>query len=81
MAQIVNSHVVECRECGAKVIVLVWSCGCVQVVNPNRGVEQETPTFGHSKECTHKFPILTGFERLCGNDKLLDRQEDPPCKH
>jgi len=82
MAHVVNSHLVKCSECGAKVIVLTWSCGCVHVVNPRRGVEDEiTPTLGHFKNCATKSQSLIGFERLCNKDKLLDRQEDPPCKH
>ena len=82
MAHVVNSHLVGCSGCDTKVIVLVWSCGCVQVVDSNTGVP-DLASFGHLGNCikaTNRV-LFPGFERLCSSDKLPDRKEDPPSKH
>ena len=80
MAHVVAAFSFGCSGCEARVIVQVWSCGCVRVIIP--GVE-ELESFGHFKGCTEprNRVLFSSFERLCVEGKLLDRQKDPPSKH
>jgi len=83
MARVVAAFMVGCSGCDANVVVRAWSCGCVDVVNPNSDVQDGT-SFGHLGSCTapRNRVLLTDFERHCdpqtGN---FNRQEDPPSKH
>ncbi|MDD5291386.1 MAG: hypothetical protein PHZ04_04750 [Patescibacteria group bacterium] len=81
MAHVVSSYLVGCSGCDAKVLVITWSCGCVQVVNPNSGAQDEK-TFGHFENCKSLMNrvLFTGFERLC-TTKMVESDKNDPKKH
>jgi len=65
-AHLVDSHNIECTDCGATAKIDVLSCGCQKVRISND--ENIDPQTGHKRDCRTSFPEFLKFGRDLAKD-------------